>query len=142
MRIIGTKSNRIVVIRLEKGDEVKSSLEKACSDFGIKTGIVTGIGALSGCTIYSAQSSEVLETKDIELEEPLEIASASGNITLKDGKPFLHLHITLGRADHTALAGHLKRGIVSFTGEFFILELPPPLSRKRDENLKMDLIDI
>ncbi|MFH0817723.1 MAG: PPC domain-containing DNA-binding protein [Candidatus Micrarchaeota archaeon] len=142
MRALESAIKRALVLRLEKGEEVVNSIERACIEHGINAGLVFGIGALSECTLYASASANHLEPNALELKEPLEIASASGNITLKEGKPYLHLHATLGRADHLALAGHLKRGVISLTGEFFILESAGPLLRKRDESLKMDLIDL
>ncbi len=129
-----------MAIRLEKGEEVVESITNACSVLGIRTGVVFGIGALGEATLLASKSAERLEPGALELKEPLEIASASGNITLKEGKPYLHLHVSLGRGDHSALAGHLKRGVISLTGEFFILECGTPVSRKRDESLEMDLM--
>ncbi len=134
--------NRAVVIRLEKGEEIVSSIEKACAEQGIKTGIVIGIGALSECTLFASASAERLEPDAKELKGPIELASALGDITLKEGKPYLHMHVSLGLAGTSALAGHLKRGVISLTGEFFILECATQLARKRDESLGMDLIEI
>jgi uncharacterized protein len=37
----------------------------------------------------------------------MEISNLSGNISEAEGKLLLHMHITLGRKDYTALAGHL-----------------------------------
>ena len=142
MKVLVSKINRVVAIRLEKGEEVVSSIEKACAEQEIRTGLVFGIGALSECTLFASNSAQRLEPNAKELKGPIELASALGNITLKEGKPYLHMHVSLGLADHSALAGHLKRGIISLTGEFFILECTTRLSRKREESLGMDIIDI
>jgi predicted DNA-binding protein with PD1-like motif len=141
LKVLRAKGKALVV-RLEQGEEVAECLVKACEEHKIRLGLVFGIGALSSATLFASASDKRLEPKAKELSEPLEIASASGNITVKEGKPYLHLHAVLGRADHCAVAGHLKRGVVSLTGEFFILELSGSVARKRNEALAMDLLDI
>ena len=142
MKSKAVKTGRALAIRIEKGEEIIETLFNACSENGIKCGLIFGIGALGKCTLYASKSAESLEPGAKELKEPLEIASANGNVTEKDGKPFVHLHVVLGRADHSSLAGHLKSGIVSLTGEFWILECSGIIPRKRDEMLKMDLMDL
>jgi predicted DNA-binding protein with PD1-like motif len=133
---------RAIAVRLEKGEEVIESLAKTCTEKGVKSGLIFGIGALGKCTLYASRSAEALEPGAKELEEPLEIASATGNVTEKDKTPFIHLHVVLGRADHSSLAGHLKSGTVSLTGEFWILECSGVIPRKRDEILRMDLMGL
>lgn len=142
MRTRRVAVGRAVAIRMERGEEVISSLEKACADNGVKVGLIFGIGALGRCTVYSSKSAERLEPLPKELEGPIEIASATGNATRKDGKPYIHLHAVLGLGDHTSVAGHLKSGTISLTGEFFIIELSGEIERKEDSALKMNLMDL
>jgi uncharacterized protein len=138
----GLKANKALVVRLEQKEEVNEWLLKACEENKVRLGLVYGIGALSSATLIASASDKKLEPKAKELTGPMEIASATGNITAKDGKPYLHLHAVLGLVDHCAVAGHLKRGVISLTGEFFILELSGSVERKRNEALAMDLMDI
>lgn len=42
------------------------------------------------------QAKQVYEYLDFD--QPLEIVTLMGNVSLKDGKPFVHAHVTL--ADH------------------------------------------
>ena len=43
---------------------------------------------------------------------------------MKDGKPFLHIHVTLGRSDYSAIAGHLLTAKINGAGEFWVEDLP------------------
>jgi hypothetical protein len=54
--------------------------------------------------------------------EPHEVLSLSGNVSLKDGKPFVHIHTSLAGRDNRVIGGHLFSGIVCNTVELFILE--------------------
>lgn len=51
----------------------------------------------------------------------MEILSLKGNISIKDGEPFLHLHIVLSKEDFTCIGGHLYEAEV-FAFEFEIVE--------------------
>lgn len=37
-----------------------------------------------------------------------------------DGKVYLHLHVTVGRSDYSALAGHLLAATLNGAGEFVV----------------------
>jgi predicted DNA-binding protein with PD1-like motif len=57
-----------------------------------------------------------------------------GNISLKDGEPFAHIHVSLGGPDGKLYGGHLVEGEV-FVAEVFIQELlGEPLERKPQDN--------
>ena len=133
------KIGSAVVIRMEKGEEVCSSILKACEQHGVKTGFVMGIGALRRAVVASGLSVDKKVPKPVEFTGPMEIASAVGNIVTKDGKPSLHLHMALGLDDHTSVAGHLVEGEISLTGEFVILESDAKIKRKWTEKLGMNL---
>ena len=63
----------------------------------------------------------------LSFEKPLEILSISGNVTLAEGEPLVHAHLTLSSVDEdeiTVIGGHLIEGCVVFGfSEFAILEL-------------------
>ena len=51
----------------------------------------------------------------------MEIASCTGNVTRKDGKTYLHLHMFVGYVTKGLVhAGHLNRAVISLTGEFIL----------------------
>ena len=61
-----------------------------------------------------------------------EIASLTGNVSLSEGKPFLHLHVVLGDAESQAWAGHLKEAEVLAACEIILMPLTAPLGRVVD----------
>jgi predicted DNA-binding protein with PD1-like motif len=71
----------------------------------------------------------------VELSQPLEILALAGNISLKDGQPFVHAHITLSDQEGRAFGGHLAEGTRVFACEFTIQEghAPVTLARSFDE---------
>ncbi|MBI2079747.1 DNA-binding protein [Candidatus Micrarchaeota archaeon] len=124
---------RIFVIRLERGEEVIASISNFCKQNKIEGGTVQGIGALSEATLYSVKNSEKFIFNEETVNQPMELVSASGNIAVKDGEPLIHMHVCLGLSNHTSKTGHLLRGTISFTGEFFIFETEKLVKKKEGE---------
>jgi uncharacterized protein len=69
------------------------------------------------------------------------VASLNGDIAEgPDGKPLLHIHTVLGRADGSAIAGHLARAEVRPTLEVVLTETPAHLRRRKDGETGLPLI--
>ena len=107
------------------------------NDFAKKNNIIIGavsaIGSLRNPKIgYFDEAAGGY--KVIELSGLYELVSLSGNISLKDGEPFAHIHVALGGPDGRLYGGHLVEGEV-FVAEVFLRELLGPLlERKPQEN--------
>ncbi len=70
---------------------------------------------------------------DMEIKKNVEILSGLGNISLKDGKPFVHLHLVLGQEDGSCVGGHAMPGCVIFAAEAALFALDGlPLEREYD----------
>ena len=54
------------------------------------------------------------------LLEQMEITCLAGNISRKDGEPYLHLHVTASRRDYTCIGGHLLTATVNGACELFV----------------------
>jgi hypothetical protein len=120
MQINITPSRRIMG-RLTKGGDLLGALENCCRELNITLGEVVAIGAVTKARVgYYDQTAQKYQF--LEFNQPLEILSLTGNVSLKDGKPFVHAHITLGGAEGQALGGHLAEGTVVFAGEFILQE--------------------
>ena len=120
--------------RLAKGDDLLGALTNICQELGITLGEVKAIGAVSRARVgYYHQDTRQYEW--LELDRHLEILALEGNISLKDGKPFVHAHVILGDGEGRAYGGHLAEGTVVFALEFVIQELKADssLNRQMDE---------
>jgi predicted DNA-binding protein with PD1-like motif len=58
-----------------------------------------------------------------------------GNITLKDGEPFIHAHITFGDHDMNVKGGHVFEMTVAVVGEFYIRKFDGSIHRELDEDV-------
>ncbi|MFH1587420.1 MAG: DUF296 domain-containing protein [Candidatus Diapherotrites archaeon] len=143
------KSGNTVLVRLDKGDELISSLERACEENGVEGGMVFGLGALSSMKIITAASTNKLAPEFEEIKGPIEIASATGNVSKKEGKVFVHLHASLGlmrdvdsgNSESQSYNTHISEGIISLTGEFYIIPTEK-LERKLNKDTNMFIWDL
>jgi predicted DNA-binding protein with PD1-like motif len=125
-------SDPFVFVRLEKGEPVVATLTDLCSQLGLRSGWVQAIGAVDRIEFGAWDIEARLYYKQM-LEGTFEISPITGNIMLKEGKPFLHLHATFAGHDRMARAGHLFEARVNPTLEVFMGILPEPLERRMDE---------
>jgi predicted DNA-binding protein with PD1-like motif len=133
MHITVTNGRRIMG-RLAKGDDLLAALEKLAREHHITLGEVTAIGAVSQARIgYYNQEERTYYFLDFDRH--LEILALVGNISLKDGQPMVHAHVTLGDSEGRAFGGHLATGTLVFACEFAIQEHVSEitLARQMDE---------
>lgn len=123
------RQGRIIFARLDHGEDIIRQFTILAEENGIETGALSAIGALSSAILacYDQSSHEYAK---IALDEPVEMASCSGNISLKDGRPFVHAHAVLSDRTARTWGGHLISGTI-FAGEVYIQELSGSLPLKR-----------
>lgn len=127
-----------IFIRLETGDELHSSLAAAAAVHGIKGGWFSGIGAASEVELGYYD----LERRDYDrtlVEGEVEIASASGPLSMLDGKPHIHLHAVVSDRQCVTRGGHLFRAVAAATLEFVLLPAEAPIERTWDEATGLNL---
>lgn len=120
------------VLVLKTGDEISEKLIEFLAKNNITSGVVSGIGTASDVTLnyYNAATKEYEEKN---FTDEYEILSLIGNVSLKEDKPFAHLHIVLGTKDYACIGGHLKSAKVGATCEIVIQQLENELKREFDE---------
>lgn len=108
--------------RLIKGSDIIEDIKAFLKEKTIQSGIISGIGAVSKVNIgYYDQKERTYKTK--AFDEPMEILSLKGNISIKDHEPFPHLHGVFSRQDGSCIGGHIFEGTEVFAFEFEIIEL-------------------
>ena len=124
--------------------EDRASILVALTDFitsqRIQAGQITGIGATNEATLrfFDPSSKKYV---DKTFNEQMEISNLSGNISEAEGKLLLHLHITLGRKDYTALAGHLLDAKIRGAGEFFVYPINSKVVKVKNEEVGLYFYD-
>lgn len=130
-----------LMVRLESGDAVVESVTRLLAAEGIGFAVVSGLGAISRVRLAYLDVDEK-EYEAHEIEEQLEVVSLLGNAALRDGKPFLHLHATLGRRDLSLFGGHLQEMIANPTVEVWIQPEAEPVLRVLDESIGMAVMHL
>ncbi len=137
--IVESKTGRVFVGRLAHGADLLAELTRIAAERGVSAGRVEVIGAVKKARAgYYDQEKKQYGFRDFD--EPLEILALIGNVSLKDGAPFVHAHVTLGDEEGRAFGGHLAEGTVVFAAEFRMEELPgAKLNRVPDETTGLAL---
>ena len=100
-----------IIFRLDLGEELVQSTQKIAEKENVKLASINGIGACSKLEIgYIVLSKKEYVFKSFEGN--LEILHATGNITMKDGKQFAHIHINVADEDCKSWGGHLNSSII------------------------------
>ena len=119
--------------KLEFGADLLEQLTAFCEQNDIRLGRVEALGAVQKARVgfYDQQAREY---DFLDMDEPLEITKLTGNISLRDGKPMVHAHITLADSQGNAYGGHLVPGTTVFATEFIITSYDgPDYERELDE---------
>ena len=116
-------------IFLEKDEPVMKTLTAFCSKNGIQNGEISGIGAVKNIEVgvFDPGSKSYIHKK---FDKTHELISCMGNITLKDGEPFIHAHITFGDHDMNVKGGHVFEITVAVVGEFYIRNFDGSIHRE------------
>ena len=128
------QQGRIFVGRLPHGRDLINIIEEFCKKALIQMATFSVIGAVSSATIgaYDQKQQVYVTFKE---EAPLEIVSCIGNVSLKDGKPFIHAHILLADEQGKTIGGHLFSETIIYAGEINLQELTgKPMERTYDND--------
>ena len=127
------------VVRIDRGEEVLISLKNFILKEKIKLASITGIGAADEVTVglYDVASKKYYSTS---FHKDLEITALTGNITAKDGEPYIHLHVSLSDIEGKAYGGHLNKAVIGGTCELFIHTLDGTAERMFDNETGLNII--
>ena len=111
-------------VRMDKGDEIVSSLLGLCQREKIGSAIFSGIGGCSEAVLATFDPVRG-EFDDRRFEGVLELISMNGSITTDGGEPYHHTHAAIAfdkDGESFVRGGHVRSLTVLYTGE---IELRP-----------------
>ncbi|MBL7133888.1 MAG: DNA-binding protein [Phycisphaerae bacterium] len=130
---------RYIIGKCRKGADLLEEITSLCAAEGVKLGRVEALGAVQKARL-AFYDQAARQYRSLELDEPLEITSLVGNVSLKDGHPIVHAHVTLADAEGRAHGGHLVPGTIVFACEFCIQAMEgAELTRGLDEQTHLPL---
>lgn len=140
-KLLSEQGERTFAVVFATGDEVAGGLRKFAEENRLSASHFTAIGAFERVTLgyFDWQQKDY---RRIPLLEQVEVLSLIGDIALADGKPKVHAHVVVGKADGTAHGGHLLEAHVRPTLEVVLVESPGHLRRSLDRDSGLALIDL
>ena len=134
MTIVNKVSPRATFMgKLNHGSDLLEEITALCRREDIRLGRLEALGAVQKARLafYDQQTREY---QFIILDQPLEITKLVGNVSLRDGIPFVHAHITLADRAGKAYGGHVAPGTTVFACEIIVEAFEGPvLERVFDE---------
>ncbi|GGC75242.1 PPC domain-containing DNA-binding protein [Chelatococcus reniformis] len=102
-RFVSTPTGFLLVLR--QGDDAFAALERLTSDHAIPAASFMGFGFAGEVTFgfFDAESRQYQPRTFHDVE----LASMTGSLAWKDGRPSIHAHGVAGRKDFAAVGGHL-----------------------------------
>ena len=131
----------IIICRLDKGDEIISSLKEIVKKQNIYGGFFYGIGAVKDIVLsyYDLNSKQYI---DREFNGEYEIVSLLGNISYvyASDEVIIHAHMAISDSNCVVYGGHLKKAVVSVTCELAIITVNDKLERVFNQDIGLYLL--
>ncbi|MGZ8563112.1 MAG: PPC domain-containing DNA-binding protein [Candidatus Limnocylindria bacterium] len=132
-RLWEASAGRAFVGRLEAGDDLVEEIEHLCAEYEVRAAWVSVIGAVRHASFayYDQEDRRYIE---LDSDEHHELFGCVGNISVRDGRAFLHAHAGFAARHGGTVAGHLLPGCEVFVAEVTIREMTGvELNRTPDE---------
>ena len=128
------------LIVVPRGEKLVATLTREISELKLKGGVISGLGALIDVELgyYHLEEKDYLRKTFSEMD--YELISLTGNISLKDGNPYVHVHAALGDNQFRVFGGHLFEANVAVTAEVSIIPLGKMPVRELDSKLGLATI--
>ncbi len=129
-RVVGERPKTYLLV-FDPGDEAIGMLTRFAREQKLAGAYFSGIGGFREATIGYYESA-LKDYRRMPVREQVEVMSFAGNLARYHGEPRIHAHVVLGKADGSALGGHLIAGEVRPTLELFLVETAG-MDREMDE---------
>ena len=128
------------IVIVEKDRKLLESLTAYVTQHNVKGGSISGLGALKNAELgyYELEKKEYIR-KTFKGED-FELISLTGNISLREGQPYIHVHASLGKSNFEVFGGHLFEAEVAVTAEVIIQPLGLMPERTFDSCIGLALI--
>lgn len=125
----------------EKGNEFISRLQAFAEQQALVASHFTAIGAFSEAMLGYFDRQK-MDYQKIPVKEQVEVLTLVGNITSSGGEYKIHAHAVLGKADASAIGGHVLEAHVWPTLEVIVEESQSHLFRRTDPETGLPLLDL
>lgn len=127
-----------IVVRMDRGEEILTELQRVAEKENVKLASVTALGATDDFTVGVYNVAEK-QYHSHSFQGAFEIVSLTGTINTMNGEYYAHLHISAGDEKGAVFGGHLNRAVISATCEMVITVIDGQVDRFRDEEIGINL---
>ena len=127
-------------VRMDRGEEIVSTLKKFCEAEKINLAEVKALGAVNDFTVGLFNTREKKYHSN-RFQFDAEIVSLWGTVTTMNGEVYLHIHMSAGRADGQVFGGHLNSAVVSATCEMIVDVSEGTVGRKFNDDVGLNLFE-
>lgn len=116
---VETSPSRCIVGRVVRGQSLQAALRRLTEEHGLRTAWISAIGAFEWVELTEYNQTE-RRYEEAHRFERCELLAMQGNLSLRDGEPFWHLHASVSLRENgkdVTYGGHVSDGVV------FALEL-------------------
>ena len=129
------------LIRLDKDDEINSSLLSFAQENKLHFASFSGIGSAKTLKIAHF-NPETKKYSDKIFKGPYEVLSLIGTLSSFENAPAIHVHISLADDTFQTIGGHLVSGLIAATCEIVLEVSVTDITRLRDEKIGLNLLNI
>ena len=123
-----------IFVSLQTGDLINKSLTEISVKENISNAWINGIGAIDSVEVgYMDVVNKKYQKRNFN--DNYELISLIGNITIKDGVPFVHTHISFSDTEYKVFGGHLFDAKITATGEIILTVADSKIDRQFNENV-------
>jgi hypothetical protein len=129
------------ILSLDNHVSLIEALTEFCRERDILSGSIRGLGATNSAT-FRYLNPATMKYVDKTFDEQMELTCIEGNISRKDGKVYLHVHVTASRSDYTCIGGHLLDCRINGACELFVEDYGIPAGRRQDPETGINLYEL
>ena len=127
------------IYKLDGGASLVDEILRIARKEKIETAGVAAIGGVNSITLAYFNNTKKKYEEHV-FDGFMELTSLLGNITVKDGQPFLHAHCTVAKRDQSVLGGHLVSATVFPLVELIITPTSNRAERRFSKEVGLNLI--
>ncbi len=122
MKVFSFDPGRTHIVSLGEDDHLVESLTEFAEANGIFAATITFLGSVSKADL-SWYDPDTGAYRTFVLDEQLEVAGGTGNISLYEGRPMVHVHAVFAGPAGATRGGHINAGTKVFAMEATVQEL-------------------
>ena len=131
-----------IVVRIDKGEDIIKKLLELAIEEDILFSSISGLGAVDEVVlgIFDTENKKYIS---VTYTGDFEITSLVGSLSRKDGKPYIHAHMSIGNViTNKFVGGHLNKAIVSATAEIILTVVNMVVERELNKEIGLNLFKL